>query len=119
KKYTIEEHFKNSSENIVELFNLFLEKIEEMIPNIELEPKKLYIALKSNKRNIIDFRLQKNSLKMWLNAKKETLNDSKNLSKDVSNIGHWGNGDYEISVSNDEELEYILSLIKDSNKLEV
>ncbi|MGL5123106.1 MAG: hypothetical protein ACRC6K_02930 [Fusobacteriaceae bacterium] len=56
---------------------------------------------------------------MWLNAKKETLNDSKNLSKDVSNIGHWGNGDYEISISNDEELEYILSLIKDSNKLEV
>ncbi|MGL6064255.1 MAG: DUF5655 domain-containing protein [Fusobacteriaceae bacterium] len=119
KKYTIEEHFKNSSENIVELFNLFLEKIEEMIPNIEIEPKKLYIALKSNKRNIIDFRLQKNSLKMWLNAKKGTLNDSKNLSKDVSNIGHWGNGDYEISISNDEELEYILSLIKDSSKLEV
>ncbi|MGL6169358.1 MAG: DUF5655 domain-containing protein [Fusobacteriaceae bacterium] len=118
KKYTVEEHFKNSSENIVELFNLFLEKIEEMIPNIEVEPRKLYIALKSNKKNIADFRLQKNLLKIWINAKVGTLNDSKNILKNVSNIGHWGNGDYEISISNDEELEYILSLIKDSSKLD-
>ncbi|MCQ8213634.1 hypothetical protein NON08_14265 [Cetobacterium somerae] len=54
---------------------------------------------------------------MWLNAKKGTLNDSKNLSKDVSSTGHWGNGDYEVSISNDDELEYILSLIKDITRL--
>ncbi|MGL5963144.1 MAG: DUF5655 domain-containing protein [Fusobacteriaceae bacterium] len=117
KIYTIEEHFKNSNDNIIQLFNLFLEKIEEMIPNIEIEPKKLYIALKSNKKNVADFRLQKNSLKIWINAKIGTLNDSKKILKNVSNIGHWGNGDYEISISNDEDLEYILSLIKDCSKL--
>lgn len=116
KKYTLDDHYRNSNENIVELYKLFLEKIENMIPDIEIEPKKLYIALKNNKKNIIDFRLQKNALKMWLNAKKGTLNDSKNLSKDVSNTGHWGNGDYEISISNDDELEYILSLIKNISR---
>ena len=117
KKYTLDDHYTNSNENIIELYKLFLEKIEDMIPDIEIEPKKLYIAIKSNKKNIIDFRLQKNALKMWLNAKKGTLNDSKNLSKDVSSTGHWGNGDYEISISNDDELEYILSLIKDITRL--
>lgn len=117
KKYTLDDHYRNSNENIIELYKLFLEKIENMIPDIEIEPKKLYIAIKSNKKNIIDFRLQKNALKMWLNAKKGTLNDSKNLSKDVSSTGHWGNGDYEISISNDDELEYILSLIKDITRL--
>ncbi|MGL6114444.1 MAG: DUF5655 domain-containing protein [Cetobacterium sp.] len=117
KKYTLDDHYTNSNENIIELYKLFLEKIEDMIPDIEIEPKKLYIAIKSNKKNIIDFRLQKNALKMWLNAKKGTLKDSKNLSKDVSSTGHWGNGDYEISISNDDELEYILSLIKDINRL--
>lgn len=117
KKYTLDDHYTNSNENIIELYKLFLEKIEDMIPDVEIEPKKLYIAIKSNKKNIIDFRLQKNALKMWLNAKKGTLNDSKNLSKDVSSTGHWGNGDYEISVSNDDELEYILSLIKDISRL--
>lgn len=118
KRYTLEEHFKNSNENIIDLFNLFLEKIEEMIPNIDIEPKKLYIALKSNKKNIIDFRLQKNSLKIWINAKTGTLNDWKKISKDVSTIGHWGNGDYEILISNDEDLQYILSLIKEASKLD-
>lgn len=117
KKYTLDDHYINSNENIIELYKLFLEKIEDMIPDVEIEPKKLYIAIKSNKKNIIDFRLQKNALKMWLNAKKGTLNDSKNLSKDVSSTGHWGNGDYEISISNDDELEYILSLIKDITRL--
>jgi predicted transport protein len=29
-----------------------------------------------------------------------------------SDIGHWGNGDYKIHVSDDVNLEYIMSLIK-------
>ncbi|SCH48812.1 Uncharacterized conserved protein [uncultured Clostridium sp.] len=40
------------------------------------------------------------------------LDDSKGIARDVTNIGHWGNGDYEIQLSNDDELEYIFSLIK-------
>jgi predicted transport protein len=32
--------------------------------------------------------------------------------KDVSETGHWGNGDYETIVSNTENLEYIMSLVK-------
>ena len=36
----------------------------------------------------------------------------KKISRDVSNIGHNGNGDYEIQISSDDNLEYILSLIK-------
>ena len=33
--------------------------------------------------------------------KKGTLDDSKKLFRDVSNIGTWGNGDYELKVSNE------------------
>jgi len=32
--------------------------------------------------------------------------------RDVSEIGHWGNGDYEVVVKDDKHLEYIMSLIK-------
>ena len=36
-----------------------------------------------------------------------------NLSRDdVSNIRHWGNGDYELQVSDTSNLEYIMSLVK-------
>jgi len=42
--------------------------------------------------------------------------DEKNLARDVSNVGHWGNGSYEIKMSDAENLEYILSLLKQSLK---
>jgi predicted transport protein len=32
--------------------------------------------------------------------------------RDVSTTGHWGNGDYELVITNSNDLEYILYLIK-------
>jgi predicted transport protein len=115
KVYTVEEHYKNSTEEIVELYKMFVERIENMIPDITVEALKKYIALKNNKKNLVDFTLQKNALKIWINTKKGSLNDFKNIMKDVSNVGCYGNGDYELSIKNDEDLEYILSMIKEAN----
>lgn len=49
---------------------------------------------------------------MWLNTTFGSLDDSKGIGRDVTNIGHWGNGDYEIQIYNDDDIEYIFSLIK-------
>ena len=49
---------------------------------------------------------------LWLNMKKGTLDDSKKLTRDASAKGHYGNGDYELSVTDTSNLEYIMSLIK-------
>lgn len=40
------------------------------------------------------------------------LDDPKKLMRDVSSIGHWGNGDYEVIVNDTKNLEYLMSLIK-------
>ncbi|MEG1942020.1 MAG: DUF5655 domain-containing protein [Cetobacterium sp.] len=117
KTYTLEDHFINSNENTVEIFNIYKEKIEEMLPEIEVEPKKLYIAFKLNRKNLVDFKLQKDMLKIWINAKEGILDNSKKIAKNVAKIGHWGNGDYELTIKNLEGVEYILSLIKDASKL--
>jgi len=55
-------------------------------------------------------------LKIWINLKKGELDDSKGLARDISNIGHWGKCDYELQVSDDDNLEYIISFIKQSYK---
>ncbi|WP_177161520.1 DUF5655 domain-containing protein [uncultured Fusobacterium sp.] len=117
KKYSIEEHLKGVNDNVVELFYQFKERMEFMFPEIEITAKKLYIAFKNNKKNLADFHLQKNSLKIWLNAKYGKIDEFKNISKNVSNTGHWGNGDYEFSMKDDREFEYIISLIKSTNNL--
>lgn len=53
---------------------------------------------------------------MWINMTKGELDDPKGICRDVSQTGHWGNGDYELQVNSDDDLEYILSLIKQSLK---
>lgn len=112
KVYTEQEHLNRADDETRELY----EKLRNAIlalDNIEIKPTKLYVAFVGNS-NITDVRIQQNGLKLWLNLKKGELDDPKNLAKDVSNIGHWGNGHYELKVDDDENLEYILSLIKQS-----
>ena len=112
KVYTEEEHLIKASDEIKELY----EKIKNAILNLddfEIKPKKLYIAFVAG-TNVVDIHIQKKALKIWLNLTKGELDDPKKIARDVSSTGHWGNGDYEIQISTDDDLEYILSLIKQS-----
>ena len=42
------------------------------------------------------------------------LQDQKNVARDVSNVNHWGNGAYKIRLTDLEDIDYILSLLKQS-----
>ncbi|WP_026714430.1 DUF5655 domain-containing protein [Flavobacterium daejeonense] len=111
KVYTEEDHLNKATEEIVELYETFKNAILNLTDDVEIVPKKLYVAFKKNK-NIADIVLLKKGLKIFINLKKGELDDPKNLMKDVSETGHWGNGDYETIVTNTANLEYIMSLIK-------
>lgn len=111
KVYTEEDHYHNGSDYIIELYEKFKSSIQNLTDGIEILPQKYYIAFKKGS-NISDIEIQKKSLKIFINAKIGSLDDPKGLVKDVSNIGHRGNGDYQIQIENDKDLEYIMSLIK-------
>lgn len=115
KVYSEESHLSRVPATIQELYEDFKSAILNLSDNIEIQPRKDYIAFKKN-RNIVDIAILKSSLKIWINLKKDTLDDPKNIMRDVSTIGHWGNGDYELSVSNTDNLEYLMSLIKQTLK---
>jgi len=111
KVYTEDEHLINKTDEIKELYETFRDAILNLADDIELEPKLDYIAFKKGS-NIVDICVQRKGLKLWINLRKDKLDDPKHLMRDVSSIGHWGNGDYEIVVKNTDNIEYILSLIK-------
>ena len=114
KVYSEQEHLENANEEIKELY----EKMKNAIlnfDNIEVKPKKKYIAFVSG-RNVVDIHPQRKALKIWINMTIGELDDPKGITRDVSSTGHWGNGDYELQINSDEDLEYILSLIKQSIK---
>jgi predicted transport protein len=64
------------------------------------------------RKNIVDISIMRKGIKIWINLKKGILDDAKHLAEDVSEKGHWGNGDYQITAENDVNLEYIISLVK-------
>ena len=111
KIFTEDEHLARVSDDISELYFQFRTAIINLNPDIEVQPKKDYIAFKKG-TNVVDISILKKGLKLWINLKKEKLDDPKNLTRDVSEIGHWGNGDYELILSDDVNLEYIMSLVK-------
>lgn len=115
KKYSEENHLDITSEELKELYLQLKERILELGDNIEIKPLKIYIAFKSTK-NFVDIEFMKNTMKLWLNLKNGTLDDPKYVAKDVSNTGHHGNGDYEISLTPDDDLDYLMTLIKQSYK---
>lgn len=115
KVYQEADHLEGKSDFIQELYTDFKQAILALDNNIDVQARKLYIAFRKE-RNIADIRIQQKNLKIWINLPFGELDDPKDLAKNVANTGHWGNGDYEISVESTQYLEYIMSLIKQAIK---
>jgi len=115
-KYTEQHHLNNRTGVIAKLYNDFKTEILKLDNKIEVLPLKDYIAFKKNKKNLVDINIQTKQLKMWINLKKGVLNDPHNLTNDVAEKGHWGNGDYEVLIKDTSNLSQILDLIKQTLK---
>jgi len=113
KVYTEDDHLYSANDEIKELYEKFKTAILNF-DNVEIKPQKLYIAFTKNSSNFVDIEIQKKALKIYINLQIGKLEDPKNIARDVSKIGTWGNGDYLIKIENDNDFEYIMSLIKQS-----
>lgn len=114
KVYGEEEHLAGKPEGIVELYNLLRNRIVEL-GDVQVRPTKLYIGFVGN-GNFCDAHIQRGSIKLWINVPPDRLHDPLKIARDVSQVGHWGNGDIELMLTNEDELEYALSLIKQAYK---
>lgn len=115
KRYTEEKHLEHCSKELKDLYAELKKRILDLGDDIEIKPLKVYIAFKSGK-NFVDIEFAKKSIKLWLNMRGGTLDDPKKVAKDVSNKGHHGNGDYDITLTAEDDLDYLMYLIKQSYK---
>lgn len=113
--YTEEDHLAKVSDKIKNIYEKLKNKILEL-DDIDVDAKKLYIAFKGS-RNIIDVEFNKSKLKVYINMKRGTLNDPLKITKDISEIGHWGNGDYCIIIENEDDIDNVIPLVKQSLKV--
>ncbi len=113
---TEEEHLKKAEPNIKEIYNELRERILHLDSNIEIKPYVVSISFKIDK-DIVHFGFQKTQLKIWLNLLKGNLNDPQQIARDVSTVGHHGFGDYELSLKPGDDLDYVMTLIKQAYKM--
>ena len=116
KVYTENDHLNKGDKEIQELYQKIKEIILNFGDNVSFQPKKQTIDFRVDNNIFCDIVVQAKSIKIFLNLKNGELKDDLKKSRDVSNVGHWGNGSYEIKITDTEEIEYIYSLIKQSYK---
>lgn len=113
KVYTEEDNFVNGSDETIELYEQIKSRLIAM-ESVEVVPTKVYIGFKLNNKPITDISLQKKQLVQRINLKKGMLDDPKRMFYDVSEKGHWGVGDYETKYDEKVDMDYLMSLIRQS-----
>lgn len=115
KKYDEEYHLSGlrGQKDLEELYFILKERILALDSEITIVGRSMFLAFRL-KSSFFDVAFQKKGLWCWLNLKKGQLNDPNNLCRDVSSIGHYGNGDYELRINTKSDLDYVMFLIKQS-----
>ena len=107
KVYNEDELLLQTTEKLQNLYKELKDSILSIATDIEVRPKAKYIAF-VRKNNFIEITFFKSSLKLYLNIKNNLLNDPRQMARDVSKIGHWGTGNYEIILKDSDNIGYVL-----------
>ncbi len=72
------------------------------------------IAYDGAKRNFCSVHIRQGGLRVWLKLKYSRLINPPAFARDVSNVGHWGAGDVELSINSLSQMEDAAALIRQS-----
>ncbi|MEG1359963.1 MAG: DUF5655 domain-containing protein [Clostridia bacterium] len=110
--YQEEDRLSDGSDKICELYQDLKEYILSLDDSITIKATKLYVGFLLNNHNLVDIKLQQKSLVIWLNALFGSIDDPQRILRDVTHIGHHGNGDCEIKITDDSSIGYVKDLIR-------
>ncbi|GAB0057812.1 hypothetical protein SIID45300_02144 [Candidatus Magnetaquicoccaceae bacterium FCR-1] len=97
-------------------------KLEERLlalhPAARRECKKLYVAFKFD-TNFVDVIPLQSKLVLVYNMAFDQADDPKGWCRDITNISSWGNGDVEMSLSDERQIDYAVGLAEQSLALQM
>lgn len=112
KKYTLKDHpYLEDGTVVREIFEKFKKEILALDLSVTEDVLKRYIAFKAD-TNFVDVVPLKNRLRLSINIPFYEINDPRKITKDISNIGRWGNGDTEVVLSDISDLPYVIGLVR-------
>jgi predicted transport protein len=104
--YEFDEHLKGKSENIQSLMYSARDFIVGLDPAIEEVPKKFYVAYKIS-QNIVCMEPQSRSIKLFAKLSPSDFDTPPRFYRDVTEIGHFGTGNAEFTISSEQDLDAI------------
>ncbi len=114
--YSLETYQTNSF--TIQLYEKLDERIMNLSKGITKEFKKLYVAYKLE-RNFVDLAFQQKRIYISINMKFADVNDPKGICRDVTSIGHLCNGDCELYLSDLNQLDDVMYIIKQSHDSQI
>lgn len=100
------------------LYLLLEERLLALHPAARRECKKLYVAFKLE-TNFVDVIPQHSKLVLVFNLRFDQIDDPKGWCRDITDLGRWGNGDVEMSLTEDSQIDYAIVLAEQSLSLQV
>lgn len=117
--YTVDDHLNKTKPVVQELFFTLRERILELADGdsdiVEI-PNKLYITYRHGK-NFAEVVFQSKALRIFLDIPIEQLRDPGGLTRDVSNVGHWGTGEVEIRIAKPDDIDTLFPFVEQAFRL--
>ena len=101
--YNIEQHYENKPDPIPFLFKSAREYILGLGDHVKESPRKLYVAYRTS-QIFACIEVQTKKLIVYLKLDYQNV-PPVDMARDVSNIGHFGTGNYELTIKNDSDFE--------------
>ena len=95
-----------------ELFEQLRRRISNLDVTVREEYRKYYITYKMATTHFAGIEPQVKRLLISLNMPFHEINDPKNMCRDMTNIGHFGNGDIEFGIASLDQLDDAMDLIR-------
>jgi predicted transport protein len=108
---TVVEWLANLSPNLAAILDALDTFAQSLGDDVQRKDLKLYIAFK-RLRNFATVVFQKNNLVVFLVLNPKKVQIIEGITRDVSEIGHWGTGDLELTLSSLSDFEKVKPLIQ-------
>lgn len=109
--YTFEQHIQDRPDSIKEIMLAAQEYILGLDAAIEQVPKKLYVAYRTT-QNIVCMEAQNRKVYLFLKLDPKKVTAVSGFVRNVADIGHYGTGDVEVTLTTMNDLVRAKPLIK-------
>ena len=110
--FSEESHLESKPEEIIEIYEAIKSSLMELSSSIKVKANQRYLAFNNRNVNFCNIVVTSSYLRVIIKLEEKELEDGKRLFDKKNMVGGYAQGNYEALVGSLEDIEYIISCIK-------